>query len=338
VPDVTLIKQIAIFITSHFRLPARPQGNQRGRPAGQLRVLIERLGYGSRQITRWLWDGTSPGHTLPTRTVAWAALIEGHLANGSCDCAEEEQRRRPDRRSDYIAKKRHRCAQRHALARQPASGLRPDEFAYRAAVGVKDPLREIRGFIDSMLFPLIETPGERKLTWERVERRSKDDSPICPAADSIAPVEGSDVCGSCFSVDTKRKTIVVEWGAEGQLHNPGRRVAAAPQRTRAPVLICRQCRTFVGRRGNDVCRDEHHLWELTWLELGGRELEGDVNSRMQDIPISCCPNDDGDGRWPHFWHRDGPVRCPACGLRRRAGKKYSSVRVYVPLDDELFPV
>ncbi len=240
-------------------------------------------------------------------TLAWAALIEGHLALGSCNCAEEEQRRRPDRRSDYIQQKQERCSQTHALAWQPNSGLPRDKFVYRAAVGVKEPMCEIRGFIDSMLFPLIVTPGERKLTWERVTGR-----------------------------DGKLKTIVVEWDATGQFYDPDGRVAATPQTTRRRVLICRKCGTFVGKGGNDVCHDGHHLWELASLDLDDEELQGDVNARMQDIPISCCANDDKNRR-PHIWHPDGPVRCPACGLRRRTGKKYKSIRVYVPLDDELFP-
>ncbi|MFQ6049025.1 MAG: hypothetical protein ACE5K7_06645, partial [Phycisphaerae bacterium] len=126
-PDEAIIKQIAVFISSHFKMPLRARGDDEGRPPGQLRVLIRQLGYSDYEITRWLWHGEEPGPGLPPMTLAWAALIEGHLALGSCNCAEEERQRHPHRRADYIQKKRERCRERHALAQQPGSGLDVDK-------------------------------------------------------------------------------------------------------------------------------------------------------------------------------------------------------------------
>ena len=178
------------------------------------------------------------------------------------------------------------------MSQQRASGLERNRFAYEASVGVKYPWRQIRGFIDSMLFSLILTPHERRLTWERADG----------------------------------KTIVVEW--EPELQPPASHFSSTEdsehKRTRLRSLVCHQCKRYVDGVNDDVCRVERHIWELTSLELDGRELADDVNARFREIPVSCC----SDG---HIWHRKGGVRCPKCGLRRRTGKRYTSIRVYVPL-------
>jgi hypothetical protein len=302
--DAARIKEIAVFINSHFVSERR---QERGtRPPGQLRMLMSRppMGYNDRRITEWLWEGREPDGELPPLTQELGVLCAGHLQYGTCNCAEEEQRRRPERRSDYIEKKRKRCQSSHSLRALSEKAISREEFTYRAVVGVKEPLQKVKGFIDSMLFPLLITPGGRSLTWERVAKNDRV------------------------------KTIVVEWECEDSNFEYGDGFVRDRAIRTAPVLYCRNCGRCIASQSPHRCLEERHAWEIARLRLCDHELAGDINERFVEIPVNCC-SDESDGPFPHFWHREAGVRCPVCQGRRRVGSKYASVRVYTPLDEQV---
>ncbi|NLS93543.1 MAG: HEAT repeat domain-containing protein [Planctomycetaceae bacterium] len=313
--DATVVRQIVVFLRSQFRRETEC------RIAGGLRRLLHQNGYADWQIDTWLWGGTvavqdadagGGGETPASGELIWPELQKlayvcyGHLSEETCDCPESHIY---SKNVDYFKKCR-RCAKMHALSRLPESHLKdkPELFIWRSVLGGSDAVTQPRAFADTILFPILETPDDRRLEWVW---QSGDDETDDGDGQVIIRVSDRWVDSLVVSFDTDSD-------------------AGRSQTQCKLCLICDECKTFVGgHRNHDRCREEKHLWKPRMIELSERELDGDIDARVGDVPVSACKH-------PHFWHPE-VVKCPKCGDPRRRGEKYKSLRVYVPQDDALLP-
>ncbi|MCY2996050.1 MAG: hypothetical protein NTY19_50610 [Planctomycetota bacterium] len=237
---------------------------------------------------------------LPQRVLAWSYILACQLVAGSCDCPQcfvtPETQLRGYGRAEYRCRKSHFLV-RANLARHFGCGRDELDFVERAITGGCTAY-QARGFAQSMLCNIFETPGLRKLRLARYSGEQQRSAYVLVEGDRHCPFTTSDD-DEQSGIEDMAAPLVVEYLCFG----------------------CEDCGSFIGtKKTRTTCGKESHAWSVGKLPAT-EDLEGDFCI----VDFNTCPAG-------HIWPTGAVPICPVDGLVALAVNR--RVEVFFPTERE----